>query len=51
MPRYMYSDKLYPNYLKGYGYFMSISVALRLYEEAFNIPVVHMEDVFFTGKT
>lgn len=47
----MYSEKVYPNYLSGYGYFMSTNVALKLYEESFNIPLVHMEDVFFTGKS
>lgn len=50
MPSYLYSNKVYPNYVAGYGYLMSLNVALRLYEEAFNVPIIHMEDVFITGN-
>lgn len=50
MPAYLYSEELYPNYLSGYGYVMSIRIALSLYEEAFSVPIIHMEDVFLTGK-
>lgn len=49
MPSYMYPYTVYPNYLSGVGYLMSLNVALKLYEEAFNIPIIHMEDVYITG--
>lgn len=49
MPSYMYPYKVYPYYLSGVGYLMSLQVALRLYEEAFSIPIIHMEDVYITG--
>lgn len=49
MPSYMYPYKMYPYYLSGVGYFMSTQVALKLYEEAFSIPIIHMEDVYITG--
>ena len=49
MPSYMYPYKVYPYYLSGVGYLMSLQVALKLYEEAFSIPIIHMEDVYITG--
>ena len=49
MPLYMYSLELYPNYLRGYGYLMSVNTAMRLYEEGHHIPIIHLEDVFLTG--
>lgn len=49
MPTYMYPYKIYPNYLSGVGYLMSSNVAMKLYEESFAVPIIHMEDVFITG--
>jgi len=49
MPTYLYPLELYPDYLEGYCYLMSASVALGLYDEAYSIPIVHIEDVFLTG--
>ncbi len=49
MPPYLFSEKEYPPYLEGYGYFMSMNVALKLYEEAIDVPIIHLEDVFITG--
>ncbi|KAH0553605.1 beta-1,3-galactosyltransferase 1-like isoform X1 [Cotesia glomerata] len=48
-PKYMYSEKTYPNYLSGTGYVMSLDVALKLYEAALKTPLLHLEDVYLTG--
>lgn len=48
-PKYMYSEKTYPNYLSGTGYVMSMSVASKLYQAALITPLLHLEDVYITG--
>ncbi|XP_012286095.1 N-acetyllactosaminide beta-1,3-N-acetylglucosaminyltransferase 4 isoform X2 [Orussus abietinus] len=48
-PKYMYSEKMYPNYLSGTGYVMSIDVAEKLYQAALATPLLHLEDVYITG--
>ncbi|KAG5343217.1 B3GT1 galactosyltransferase, partial [Acromyrmex heyeri] len=48
-PKYMYSEKTYPNYLSGTGYVMSIGVASKLYQAALVTPLLHLEDVYVTG--
>ncbi|KAH0949039.1 hypothetical protein HN011_011220 [Eciton burchellii] len=48
-PKYMYSEKTYPNYLSGTGYVMSMSVASKLYQAALVTPLLHLEDVYITG--
>ena len=48
-PKYMYSEKTYPNYLSGTAYVMSLDVALKLYKVALRIPILHLEDVYITG--
>ncbi|EEB10287.1 beta-1,3-galactosyltransferase, putative [Pediculus humanus corporis] len=48
-PRYLFSEKVYPNYLSGTGYLMDRHTALDLYEAALEIPYLHLEDVFITG--
>ncbi|OXU20463.1 hypothetical protein TSAR_012319 [Trichomalopsis sarcophagae] len=48
-PKYMYSERTYPNYLSGTGYVMSFDVAQRLYKAALSTPVLHLEDVYITG--
>lgn len=45
----MYSDPLYPNYLSGTGYLMSVDVADKLYKAALITPIFHLEDVYITG--
>lgn len=49
MPKYMYPEKVYPNYLSGTGYVMSIDVAFKLYQAALTTPLLHLEDVYITG--
>ncbi|KOC66447.1 Beta-1,3-galactosyltransferase 1 [Habropoda laboriosa] len=48
-PKYMYSEKMYPNYLSGTGYVMSLDVAFKLYHAALKTPLLHLEDVYITG--
>ncbi|KAJ8686207.1 hypothetical protein QAD02_022001 [Eretmocerus hayati] len=48
-PKYMYSERTYPNYLSGTGYVMSLDVAHQLYKAALSTPVLHLEDVYVTG--
>ncbi|XP_011306954.1 beta-1,3-galactosyltransferase 1 isoform X2 [Fopius arisanus] len=48
-PKYMFSEKTYPNYLSGTGYVMSLDVAVKLYESALSTPLLHLEDVYITG--
>ncbi|KAH8415900.1 hypothetical protein KR222_003297 [Zaprionus bogoriensis] len=49
MPYYMYQGDVYPQYLSGAGYVMSIDVVERLYEAALNTSLLYLEDVFITG--
>nr|CAD7394089.1 unnamed protein product [Timema cristinae] len=48
-PKYMYSGRVYPNYLSGTGYIMSGDTVGRLYRAALTIPLFHLEDVYVTG--
>ncbi|XP_057328034.1 beta-1,3-galactosyltransferase 1-like isoform X2 [Microplitis mediator] len=48
-PKYMFSEKTYPNYLSGTGYVMSLDVASKLYATALKTPLLHLEDVYLTG--
>ena len=48
-PKYMYSEKIYPNYLSGTGYVMSLDVAFKLYRAALTTTLLHLEDVYITG--
>ena len=45
----MYSGRVYPNYLSGTGYVMSVDVAEKLYKAALQTPIFHLEDVYITG--
>lgn len=46
----MYSGKVYPPYLSGTGYVMSIETANTLYKTALVTPIFHLEDIYITGK-
>lgn len=45
----MYEDKVYPNYLSGSGYVMSIDAVAKLYNATLSAPLFHLEDVYLTG--
>lgn len=48
-PKYMFEEKVYPNYLSGTGYLMSRSTAAVLLEASSTVPVFHLEDIYLTG--
>ena len=49
VPRYMFNEKKYPNYLSGTGYVMGREAAVRLYAAALTTPLFHLEDIYVTG--
>ena len=49
VPRYMFKEKKYPNYLSGTGYLMNRETALKLYTAALDTPLFHLEDIYITG--
>ena len=48
-PKYMFQDKVYPDYVSGTGYVMSNSAAKILFQMALTVPAFHLEDVYITG--
>lgn len=49
-PHYMYNKNVYPDYLSGTGYLMSMDTAAKLYNASMKTPLLHLEDVYLTGK-
>lgn len=49
-PPYMYDGEFYPNYLGGSGYVFTMDTAKKLYDASRNVPLIHLEDVYLTGK-
>ncbi|XP_039484067.1 beta-1,3-galactosyltransferase 1-like isoform X1 [Drosophila santomea] len=49
MPSYMFRGGVYPRYLCGSGYLLSIDVVPRLYKASLGTRIVHLEDMFVTG--
>ncbi|XP_017069418.1 beta-1,3-galactosyltransferase 1 [Drosophila eugracilis] len=49
MPSYLFRGGVYPNYLCGSGYLLSIDVVPRLYKAALGTKMFHLEDLFVTG--
>ncbi|XP_052838485.1 beta-1,3-galactosyltransferase 1 [Drosophila gunungcola] len=49
MPSYMFRGGVYPQYLCGSGYLLSIDVVPRLYKASLGTKMVHLEDLFVTG--
>lgn len=47
----MYDRKTYPNYLSGSGYVFTMDTAEKLYNASLETPLLHLEDVYVTGKT
>lgn len=45
----MYDLPYYPNYLSGTGYVMSSDVPRKLLSASLTTPLIHLEDVYFTG--
>lgn len=49
-PMYMYSGNVYPAYLSGTGYIMSMDVVEKLYNTSLSTPLFHLEDVYLSGN-
>lgn len=49
-PSYMYNKPTYPKYLSGSGYVFTMDTAEKLYNSSLEIPLLHLEDVYLTGK-
>lgn len=48
-PQFMFSGKEYPDYVSGTGYIMSGQLVPKLFENAMQVPLFHLEDIFITG--
>ncbi|XP_040580925.1 beta-1,3-galactosyltransferase 1 [Lepeophtheirus salmonis] len=49
VPSYMLERKQYPAFLSGSTYLFSFATGNCLFEEAFNLPYFHLEDIFITS--
>lgn len=49
-PPYLFDGEFYPNYLGGSGYVFTMDTAKKLYDASMNVPLIHLEDVYLTGK-
>lgn len=45
----MYEEKVYPNYLSGTGYLMTVDVAQKLFKATLTTEIFHLEDIYITG--
>lgn len=48
-PQFMFDGKEYPDYVSGTGYVMSGKIVPALFENALQVPLFHLEDIFITG--
>lgn len=48
-PYYLFPFEMYPPYLSGTAYLMSLNVVHRLYNISLQTPFFHLEDVYITG--
>lgn len=49
VPRVLYNERYYPNYLSGTGYVISNDLIAPLYDAALDTPFFHLEDIYVTG--
>jgi len=49
VPKYMFNERNYPNYLSGTGYLMSRSTLASLYRTSLDMPLFHLEDIYISG--
>lgn len=49
VPKYMFNERNYPNYLSGTGYLMSRKTVSALYQASLDSPLFHLEDIYITG--
>lgn len=50
VPPYVFSEKMYPDYLSGTGYVMSTDIVSDLLRMTERTPFFHLEDIYVTGK-
>ena len=51
MPRYLYDEYFFPNYLDGgSGFVFTMETAAKLYNASLEMPLFLFEDVYFTGR-
>ncbi|KAG6451560.1 uncharacterized protein LOC115444507 isoform X2 [Manduca sexta] len=48
-PPYMYGGRVYPRYLSGTAYALSLDTAHALYKAALTTSYFHLEDIYITG--
>ncbi|TRY79809.1 hypothetical protein TCAL_10002, partial [Tigriopus californicus] len=48
-PSYMFNGPVYPPFVSGSGYFMSMDAVHCIYNEVLKLPFFHLEDVLITG--
>uniref|UniRef100_A0A1L8E1W0 Hexosyltransferase n=1 Tax=Nyssomyia neivai TaxID=330878 RepID=A0A1L8E1W0_9DIPT len=49
IPTWLYNKSYYPTYLSGLGYLLPGKSVSRIFDESLKVPLINMEDVFFTG--
>lgn len=49
VPKYMFNERNYPNYLSGTGYLMQRTTVNALFGASLDIPLFHLEDIYITG--
>jgi len=49
VPKYMFAERRYPNYLSGTAYLMSRQALAALYQASLDSPLFHLEDIYITG--
>lgn len=49
VPKYMFNERHYPNYLSGTGYLMSRAALAAVYRASLDTPLFHLEDIYVTG--
>ncbi|XP_028144850.2 beta-1,3-galactosyltransferase 1 [Diabrotica virgifera virgifera] len=48
-PNYLFNETVFPNFVAGISYLMSVDTSLKLYKAALTTPLFHLEDVYLTG--
>lgn len=49
LPQWLFNETYLPNYLSGTTYVFPGKQVAAIYERSFKVPLIHLEDVFFSG--
>lgn len=49
LPKWLYNETLLPNFTSGWTYVLPGRRIQDIYEASFSVPIINLEDVFFTG--